>query len=164
MKTYYCLTVDTSVAEKYGNRLRIRVCGLCWQENRLLMVNHHGLYGHDFWAPPGGGLEWGQSVEATLVREFKEETDVSVTVGNLKFVCEFILSPLHAIELFFDVSTPVGVVTTGTDPELHAQIIKEVRFLEESEVLKLPHNHLHGVFKGLKRLEDIRQLGGYYRI
>ena len=158
--------MDKSVQEIYGNRVRIRVCGLHWEGDRMLLVNHRGIYKHDFWAPPGGGVEFGQSAEFTLIREFREETGLNITVGNLQFVCEFIQPPLHAIELFFDVTATGGRPFTGTDPEMDGkeQIIREVKYLAESEVRSLPVRYKHGLFKVAKTIEKVRSLKGYFKI
>ena len=158
--------MDKSVQEIYGDRVRVRVCGLCWKGDRMLLVNHRGLYKHDFWAPPGGGSEFGQSVEFNLRREFREETGLRIKVGSLQFVCEFIQRPLHAIELFFDVTATGGRLFTGEDPEMDEkeQIIHEVKYLAESEIRALPARHKHGLFKTGKTLEKVRDLKGYLKI
>src|SRR6478735_2451882 len=91
----------SEITQKYGNRVRLRACGLCWRGNALLMVNHKFLTSGDFWAPPGGGVEFGQPSQEALAREFKEETNVTIAAGSLLFTCEFIKPPLHAVELFF---------------------------------------------------------------
>lgn len=158
--------MDKSVQEIYGNRVRVRVCGLCWEGDRMLLVNHRGLYKHDFWAPPGGGSESGQSIEFNLRREFREETGLRIKVGSLQFVCEFIQPPLHAIELFFDVTAIGGRLFIGADPEMDEkeQIIHEVKYLAESEIRALPARHKHGLFKTGKTLEKVRDLKGYLKI
>lgn len=158
--------MDKSVQEIYGSRVRARVCGLCWEGDMILMVNHVGLYHHDFWAPPGGGIEFGLSSSSNLVREFKEETGLDIEVGEFLFVCEFIQSPLHAIELFFEVTTTGGSLFTGKDPEMREeeQIIKSVKYLSESEINALPEGHKHGIFKLVKSVKRIRATRGYLKI
>ncbi|MBY0435045.1 MAG: NUDIX hydrolase [Cyclobacteriaceae bacterium] len=157
-------SLDSSAKEIYGNRVRIRFCGLCWRENRLLLVNHFGLYGHDFWAPPGGGAEFGQPAAANVEREFMEETGLTVKAGSFRFGCEFIKPPLHAVELFFDVEVISGELAPGRDPERKKQIIREVGFFTEQEVRNLPADHKHGVFNQGFTFEKLRQMQGYFRI
>jgi len=98
--------------------VRVRACGLCWDGNKLLLVNHYGLYNHDFWAPPGGGVEFGQSTALNLEREFAEETGIAIQTGEFQFLFEFIYPPLHAIELYFNVVVRAGSPITGIDPEM----------------------------------------------
>src|SRR5688572_10993783 len=127
--------MESEITRIYGNRLRVRVCGICWDDDRLLLVNHK-MAGGDFWAPPGGGLEFGQHLSDALRREFKEETNLEIELGSFLFGCEFNKAPLHAIELFFEVNAIGGALKTGSDPEL--QLIKEVRFFTPSEIRSLP--------------------------
>jgi 8-oxo-dGTP diphosphatase len=158
--------MSEDVGKLYGNRIRVRVCGLCLKDDALLMINHGGIGDGDFWAPPGGGIEFGQSIEETLIREFKEETGLIITPGEFKFGCEFINTPLHAIELFFTVHYKSGKITTGTDPEMTAenQIIKETKWISFTEIENIPFAHLHGVFGKCKTPREIVQLTGFWRI
>jgi 8-oxo-dGTP diphosphatase len=130
------------------------------------MVNHRGLYPHDFWAPPGGGVDFGLSAQENLEREFLEETGLIIQAGEFQFGCELIQTPLHAIELFFEVAAGVGKPKVGTDPEMgkNEQIIQEVKFLSEREIWNLPETHRHGLFKLVKSLDKIRTLKGYLKI
>lgn len=153
--------MDTEIARIYGNRVRVRACGLCYDGDALLMVNHRALRKTDFWAPPGGGVDVGQSLEETLEREFLEETNLRIKAGRFAFGCEFIDPPLHAVELFFHVTRISGELQKGHDPEL--QIIQEVAFLTPAQLLGKPVEHLHGIFRFATdgRLQD---LTGFYRI
>jgi 8-oxo-dGTP diphosphatase len=157
---------DKSVQEIYGNRIRVRVCGLCWKGDALLLVNHRGLYKHDFWAPPGGGLEFGERAEKSLQREFLEETGLRIKVDKLLVVCEFVKAPLHAVELMFAVTPTGGKLITGKDPEMAGgnQIIQEVRYVSRRELGKMPSSNLHGLLKKEKTAQKIRALNGYLRI
>ena len=154
--------MDAEIAKIYGNRVRVRICGLCWSDDRLLMVNHKGITATNFWAPPGGGLEFGQSMTACLTREFEEETGLQVTVRNFQFGCEFIHDPLHAVELFFDTVVLGGELKTGKDPEL--QIIKEVRFMSADEIRGMGRSELHGIFQITGNLGGLRNLTGFFSI
>ena len=63
------------VKSVYGNRVRARACGICIHRGEILLVKHTGLGPEGvLWAPPGGGIEFGESAEDSLKREFKEET------------------------------------------------------------------------------------------
>jgi 8-oxo-dGTP diphosphatase len=158
--------IESEIIEKYGSRVRIRVNGLCWQNDHLLMVNHKHLTKGDFWAPPGGGLEYGQSAHEALAREFLEETSVVVRPGRLLFTCEFIKLPLHAIELFFDVTHEKGKPSKGSDPESSPakQLIDEVRYMDFNTIMSIPSDERHGIFKSVKTVEDLKKLNGFYRI
>ncbi|RYU95341.1 NUDIX domain-containing protein [Emticicia agri] len=116
----------------YSNRIRIRVCGICIENEQVLMVCHKGVINdNEVWLPPGGGMAEGETMAETLIREFKEETGFEVEVGQFWFKNEFIHPPIHAIELYFRVQIKSGELMKGIDPELmpDAQLIKDVRWI-----------------------------------
>jgi len=154
--------MDPRIAETYGNKLRIRVCGLCWEGNNLLLVNHKSLTASDFWAPPGGGVEFGETLEMALKREFLEETGLIVDVLEFAFGCEFIKMPLHAIELFFRVAATGGKLKTGYDPEL--EVIQETKFLTEGEIQQILPEQMHGIFQISTQAKNLKFLSGFYSI
>ena len=150
----------------YGNRVRVRACGLCRHENKFLMVNHVGLGVKNFWSPPGGGIESGHTAVDTLAREFYEETGITIKVGEFRFACEFIRMPLHAIELFFTADYIAGEIVTGYDPEMKnlKQIIQDVAWMTPQQIMNLPKDEVHGIFKVCSSPEELMELSGYWRI
>lgn len=154
----------SEVLKLYGNRLRLRVCGLHREGNRLLMVRHRGINQSDtFWCPPGGGLQFGEATREGLTREFDEETGLKIEVGDLLFVNEFREPPLHALELFFDVRVIGGLVRQGIDPEmsLDGQIIEEVRLMTFDEIKSYPPEEVHTLFKRCHSIEAVFALRGF---
>lgn len=124
----------------YGNQLRVRVCGIHIQEHKILLVKHHALQEEGFfWAPPGGGLVFGETIDAALKREFIEETGLNIEVGPLITVTEYLSLPLHAIELFYHVKVINGMLIQGKDPEISVenQLISEVKMLSFEEIEQL---------------------------
>jgi 8-oxo-dGTP diphosphatase len=154
--------MDPSITKIYGNKVRLRVCGFCWDGANVLLVNHSGITDTDFWAPPGGGVEFGQSIEQNLIREFKEETGIEVELGEFMFGCEYINHPLHSLELFFRVTVSGGNLMAGTDPELN--IIKDVRFFTPEELRHTNPASLHGIFRITTDPQEFSSLRGFYRI
>lgn len=151
--------------ETFGNRLRARVSGICIENGNVLLVNHKGLYEHDFWAPPGGGMRFGETAEQALQREFEEETGLKISVVKFLFVHEFLSSSLHAVELFFEVAVEGGMMKTGKDPELpdDKQIISEIKFASPDFIKeKLQQNCLHNLFNFTGGVLDILNMKGYY--
>lgn len=153
------------VHQIFGNQLRIRVCGICLDGGKILLVNHKGIKQGDFWAPPGGGLQFGESAEACLMREFEEETGLNVKIGDFLFACEFIHKPLHAVELFFLTDVIGGTLKKGQDPEMgDKQIIQEVRFFESNEINQLKPDERHGIFEKSQNGLKIVDLRGYFKL
>ncbi len=152
------------IAEIYGNRLRVRVSGLCVVENTLLLLNHKGLNAAgEFWSPPGGGMEHGASASENLVREFREETGLEVRVDRFVGVHEFLGLPLHAVELFFTVSIEGGNLRKGYDPEMDddSQIIKEAGFKSWSWIKSQPAEFIHNFLYSAETLEQLLSGRGY---
>jgi 8-oxo-dGTP diphosphatase len=154
--------MDSAVSEKYGNKLRIRVCGLCFDEERLLLVNHRMNEVSSFWAPPGGGVEFGETLDSALKREFREETGLEIDVQRFSFGCEYIRTPLHAIELFYEVTAIGGMLKVGYDPEL--QLIQGAKFLSLAEIGQFEDGEKHGIFKFANSANHLKLLTGFYSI
>lgn len=158
--------MHAKIDEIYGNQVRVRVCGLCWNQDKLLLVNHRGLHEGDFWAPPGGGIEFGKTAKMTLIREFQEETGLIVEVDEFQFACEFVKEPLHAIELFFQVRMIGGNLEVGFDPEMSAdqQIIHDVGFYPFMVIQDMRQTDKHGIFTLFNDSKSLKSATGYFKI
>lgn len=149
----------------YADKLRLRVCGICIQADKLLLVKHAATLGnHAFWAPPGGGVNFGESIEESLKREFMEETGLNIEVGRFLFVNEFLKPPLHAVELFFEVKIKAGELLTGSDPEhTHdTQLIEQVTWLSIKDILAIPLQDKHRALQYLISLDDLLGQDHYF--
>jgi 8-oxo-dGTP diphosphatase len=156
--------MEQKIIAQFGNQLRIRVCGICIENGRLLVVDHHALNQQgEFWGPPGGGMEFGEDASATLKREFREETKLEIEIGRFLCVHEYLAPPLHAIELFFLVKRTGGEIGIGYDPEMKKdeQIIKDVRFLDYTTLKKKGRDAVHGLFQHFDSLEALSRAPGY---
>lgn len=159
-------SIQEKIIDKYGNKLRVRIGGICIENGKILLVNHQSLNKEgDFWSPPGGGMDYGQSAEENLKREFLEETGLKIEVERFLFVHEYLAPPLHAIELMFEVRRIEGQLQTGYDPEMSSdeQIIRNVRFIAEDELRELDRNTVHQMFRNNESLEELVKLNGYYK-
>lgn len=90
-------------------RFNFRTVGVCIDGQRLLI---HRAEHEDFWALPGGRVEFGESAGVALARELSEELDVSVEVGRLIWVVENFFryegEQHHEVGFYFQVSLPDG--------------------------------------------------------
>ncbi len=155
----------TAVQNAFGNRLRVRVCGLCFSGDDLLLIRHRGLGKLGYlYAPPGGEMHYGERAEEALVREFAEETGLRVRVREFLFVYEFLEPPLHALELFFSVDTVSGELRRGYDPELadHEQLIEAVRFMSPATVAQTPSQARHTMINRCAHSKDLLSMRGYF--
>lgn len=165
-KTYFSNeSMQEEVHNFYGNRLRIRVCGILQHGDSILLANHRGLGTTDFWAPPGGGMEFGESATECLKREWREETGLDIKVSDFLFACELIRSPLHAFELFFLVEKSGGTLALGSDAEKDApHILSDLRFIDWPTIAKIDKSQLHGMFQLVGKPAEIVHLKGYFKL
>lgn len=69
--------------------VRVVAIGLHWREGRLLAAEVRDDAGHLKGVRPlGGGVQFGESWQAALAREFKEELGLSITLEGAPFVME----------------------------------------------------------------------------
>jgi 8-oxo-dGTP diphosphatase len=156
--------LEKELVDKFGGRLRTRVNGILIENETVLMIKHKMSEERFFWNVPGGGMKYGFSVQENLEREFLEETGLHIKVK--KFICahEFLESPLHAVELFFEVEQIGGNLKMGIDPELHQskQLITEIRYLNLENLNLIKNAEKHPIFWGIKSLNDVGKWIGYF--
>ena len=160
------MTTKENIHAIYGNRLRVRVCGICIENDQILLVKHQSVGEKGYlWIPPGGGVEFGESVTEALKREFLEETGLQIRVNDLLFIHEYLSPPLHAIELFFQVNPVGGKLVSGVDPEMpqEKQIIENVAFKSLKTLSKEEPGQLHALLHHAKDIKTLLNLRGYFK-
>lgn len=158
---YLCNMTD-EILSTYGNRLRVRVCGVCIENDKILLIKHKSITKSGvFYAPPGGGINPKESAIEALKREFSEETGLEIAVNRLLFVNDYVKPPLHGVELFFEVSRLSGELQLGIDPETQNQIIESLNWLNISEVKALKSEEKHSFLDLIKSFDEIYTLDKY---
>jgi 8-oxo-dGTP pyrophosphatase MutT (NUDIX family) len=71
------------------SHITVRVYGILIDSDNGLLVSDEFIRGDFFTKLPGGGLEFGEGTRDCLVREFKEETGLDVTVGDHIYTTDF---------------------------------------------------------------------------
>ena len=71
------------------SHITVRVYGVLIDPGYGLLVSDEYIRGDYFTKLPGGGLEFGEGTRDCLVREFKEETGLDVTVGDHIYTTDF---------------------------------------------------------------------------
>ncbi|MDR3713650.1 MAG: NUDIX domain-containing protein [Puia sp.] len=79
----------------------IRVYGILLGTNGQVLVSDEYIRGNYYTKFPGGGMEFGEGTRDCLKREFKEEMDLEVRVGNHLYTTDFFqlsaFNPEHQI-------------------------------------------------------------------
>ena len=70
-------------------KITIRVYGILINEKQQVLVSDEYIRGSYFTKFPGGGLELGEGTRDCLAREFKEEMNLSVEVGNHIYTTDY---------------------------------------------------------------------------
>ncbi len=73
---------------KTGN-FTVRVYGILMDSAQRILVSDEFIRGEYFTKFPGGGLEFGEGTRDCLKREFKEETNLDVTIGEHLYTTDF---------------------------------------------------------------------------
>jgi 8-oxo-dGTP diphosphatase len=92
-------------------RYGISAAALVVRDNRILLVNHREAGRYDFWLPPGGRLEGGESILACARRETLEETGLVVEPDHILYVQEFAEPGYHFVKFFILCSGFSGELT-----------------------------------------------------
>ena len=110
--------------------IRIRVAGLIFNEGKLLLISHK-KNSDVYWLLPGGGVNFGESLEEALIREFKEELNISISVSKLAFICDSIFptGDRHIVNIIFYCSYNQGEYMIGDDERLF-----DFRFFSKDEL------------------------------
>ena len=69
--------------------ISVRVYGILINEARQVLVSDEYIRGNYFTKFPGGGLEVGEGTKDCLKREFKEEMNLNVEVGDHIYTTDF---------------------------------------------------------------------------
>lgn len=78
-----------SASQSRGLRIRFGTKALVRSGGRVLLVRERRANGSTFWTLPGGGLEPGETVRESLVRELREEIACECSVGAIVDRCPY---------------------------------------------------------------------------
>lgn len=109
---------------------RIRVAGILLKGDEILLIAHK-KNGDIYWLLPGGGVDYGESLEEALVREFQEELNITVNVNDVAIISDSIdpSGERHVVNICFYCTHAGGDFSLGDDKRLH-----DFRFFKDAEI------------------------------
>lgn len=110
---------------------RISVGTLVLNENRLLLARHHSPGRYDFWAPPGGGVEGEEELQAAAERETLEETGICVQALRIAYIDELIDSDGRMVKFWFLARYLAGEIDVRSNPAAEERITEAGWFRQE---------------------------------
>jgi ADP-ribose pyrophosphatase YjhB (NUDIX family) len=134
----------------------VRVYGLLFDEQQRLLVTDEFIRGNYFTKLPGGGLEIGEGTRDCLKREFMEEAELEVEVGEHIYTTDFFqISAFNnkdqIISIYYQViaKSPVTIQTNSipfqfqphqiADPNGESEVFRWIEWDELSEAhMSLP--------------------------
>lgn len=107
----------------------------------------------DYWALPGGFVEWGETVENACLREIREETSLDVEIVDLIGVfSDPNRDPRgHVISIAF-LCVPLSSALKAMDDASYAAFINLNKILDGE--IKLAFDHYDIVLAGLKKAKE----------
>ena len=109
---------------------RVRVAALIIRESKILLAQHE-KGGRCYWLLPGGGVEFGESVEEALHRELLEEAGLPIRVHDLLWVVDSIPDDhhRHVINLILNAEALSSEVTPQPD-----QVLRDVQWIDITSI------------------------------
>lgn len=107
-------------------------------DKKVLMVKNHG----SGWSLPGGAVEQGETLEQAVIRESKEETNLTIEVESIVAVNEafFESKGCHALFITFKAKVVVGDIEI-----IHKDEIEDIKWIDIDTANELMPYHSGGV-------------------
>jgi 8-oxo-dGTP diphosphatase len=121
----------------------VRVYGILLGYNNQVLVSDELIRGDHITKYPGGGLEFGEGTRDCLKREFKEEMDLDVVVGDHLYTTDFFqmsaFNPEHqiiSIYYFVKALEPIRVPLRTTPFDFDERELKRYAEKKETETFR----------------------------
>ena len=126
-----------------NHNIRIRVAGIIIEEDKILLIAHK-KDGKIYWLVPGGGVDYGESLNESLVREYKEELNIKIAVSQPVLMCDSIDldSGRHIVNVFFECTNIEGELQLSKEERLYDFAYFSVNDLKNLTVYPPVNNEL----------------------
>lgn len=139
--------------------LQVRVTGILIENEQILLVKQQ-VSNSRAWSLPGGRVEQGETLEASIVRELLEETGLHCKVVKLLYLCDVPQANPSLIHISFLMERLEGELTLPTN-EFDKNPITDVRMVSFDQLCELGFSDTFvqilrndfpesGTYKGLK--------------
>ena len=100
-------------------RPRIGIGVIIVRFEQVLLMKRKNSHGAESWSPPGGHLEFGESLEACAIRETREETAISITNPTFRAITNdfFEIEGKHYITIWMQALYQSGEATVNAPGE-----------------------------------------------
>ena len=127
------MNVDPRLNEIKDCLYRVATKALIINYGKLLVVNEKD---DDWWNLPGGGIDHGEEIEPSLVRELNEEiglkpSDVLLIEGPVFVATNAEMDGVPRVNIFYKATVHIEAVTIGQD-------VEELQWCSPEEFLALP--------------------------
>ncbi len=104
-------------------RFNVRVYGI-WIQDGQLLVNEEIYGARTIIKLPGGGLDWGEGLRECLTREWKEELELDIVVGDHFYTTDFFQASAfdnsQVISIYYKVAADAADQIKNTMPNERA--------------------------------------------
>lgn len=138
---------------------RVRVAGIIIEDEKILLISHK-KNDSVYWLLPGGGVDYGESLEEALVREFSEELNIDIRVEGLALLCDSIdpEGNRHIINICFHCTYLNGEYTVGNDERLNNYGFFRPGELKGLQIYPPVNDKLAEIFTGNAGIEYLGKL------
>lgn len=117
---------------------RISAGALVIRDGAILLVRHSRPGKHDFWAPPGGGVEGAEELADCAARETFEETGITIRINGLAYIDELIDASGRLVKFWYLAAYVSGDIDVTANPAEGESIIEAGWFSRDA----LPAGHV----------------------
>lgn len=116
--------------------IRIRAAGILVKDGKILLVRHE-KNDKSYWLVPGGGVDFGETVEQAVIREYQEEVGLPIKVGPMVLVHDSIPLNKHrqVLNIYFMVTAEHFNIQVTQDA-----VLRDAAFYDLTEFAQMQVN------------------------